>query len=96
MFGRSDNKPKVTLESKIDRDDKDKLKLSDMRSYEEEIGVMCLKKCVNDIDEPDLSTSQRICMKRCVHKFATSLDYMNTISSYLERKVNKFQEMPQM
>lgn len=68
------------------------LTVEELLNDSDKIASMCLKKCLNDADEPDLSTGQRVCLKRCVNKLASSVDYVNRIASYLELKVNRFQE----
>ena len=68
------------------------LELDDLDKYKEQISVMCLKKCLNDPDEPSLNSAQRVCLSRCAYKVFSSVNYMNKVYGNLELKVNKFQE----
>lgn len=67
----------------------------DLSDYRDPIATMCLKKCINDFDEPDLNTGQRVCVRRCISKFTSSLEYMNRLTGFLELKVNNFQQAQQ-
>lgn len=67
----------------------------DLKDYRDPLATMCLKKCINDFDEPELNTGQRVCIKRCISKFTSSLEYMNRLTGFLELKVNNFQHAQQ-
>ncbi len=67
------------------------LTIDDLANQSDAIAAMCLKKCLNDPDEPDVNVGQRVCLRRCVDKMFSSVQYVNTVCGYLELKVNKFQ-----
>lgn len=68
------------------------LELEDLDSIKEKVAVMCMKKCLNDPDEPALTAGQRVCLSRCTYKVASSLGYMNKLYGHLELKVDRFQQ----
>ena len=92
MFGwrkkEEDKKQEVTATVKTNA-----LTVEDMQQHTDAIAVMCLRKCVNDADEPDLNAGQRVCLKRCANKIFSSVEYANRIAGYLELKVNRFQDL---
>lgn len=68
------------------------LEIDDLDQYKDRIAVMCIKKCLNDPDEPALNSAQRVCLNRCAYKFVSSVNYMNKACGFLELKVDKFQQ----
>lgn len=96
MFGWF-NTPQDNQESKIEIPQNSmhlhrELTVDDLASQSDAIAAMCLKKCLNDPDELDPNVGQRVCLRRCVDKMFSSVQYVNTVCSYLELKVNKFQD----
>ena len=69
------------------------LTLDDLDHYSDNISALCLKKCLNDPEEPALNTAQRVCLHRCAYKMASSIHYMNKLCGYYELKVDRFQEV---
>lgn len=61
----------------------------------EKVPMICLKKCINDYDEPNLSLAQKSCMSRCVFKFYDAIEVGYGMIDFLTYKVNAHNEIVQ-
>ena len=52
------------------------------------IGLICIKKCLNDYDEPTQSLAQKSCLSRCTFKFYDSLVTGENMLNFLSHKIN--------